>query len=94
MIRIAVFTTFCFIFAIPSLSQGGTGEISVSEGKSVWNTQCASCHNGDMTESRAQLLKMYKNKIDFVKNAKKAAKNGSCSTTLDFEKAADELYGK
>jgi hypothetical protein len=47
-----------------------------------------------MTESRAQLLKMYKNKIDFVKNAKKAAKNGSCSTTLDFEKAADELYGK
>ena len=93
MIRITIFTALCFIFSTPSFSQGGTEEVPVPEGKSVWNTQCASCHNGDMTESRAQLLKMYKNKIDFVKNAKKAAKNGSCSTTLDFEKAAGELYG-
>jgi hypothetical protein len=94
MIRIAVFTTFFFIFSIPSFSQEGTGEISVSEGKSVWDAQCISCHNGKMTKSMTQLLKMHKKKNNFVKNAKKAAKSGFCSTTLNFEKAAEELYKK
>ncbi len=53
-----------------------------------------SCHDGKMAESKEELLKEFKDKLKFVESAKKAAENGSCSTTLDFEKAADEVLGR
>ncbi len=82
--KIAFLAFSIFLFSAPAFSQEG--------GKSVWESQCFSCHNGNMAESKEELLKVYKDKALFVKDAREASENGSCSTSLDFEKAANELF--
>jgi len=61
---------------------------------SVWQTQCAGCHNGSLAPSKTQLKAKY-SKNEFVKRALESS-NPMMSAFKNnkdvIQKAADELY--
>ena len=61
---------------------------------SVWQTQCAGCHNGSLAPSKAQLKAKYSRK-EFIKKALESS-NPMMSAFKNnkdaIQKAADELY--
>ncbi|ADU96399.1 hypothetical protein [Thermovibrio ammonificans] len=63
----------------------------------VWESQCASCHNGSLAPSAAQLKAKFKTPQAFVKaaqttsNPMMAAVKGNVAA---LKAAAKELYGK
>jgi hypothetical protein len=60
----------------------------------LWETKCASCHNGAVAPSKKSLLEKYKTPDAFMSAVRKAVLNGKMSRGLGYRFVAKELYGR
>jgi len=60
----------------------------------LWETNCASCHNGKAAPSKESITKKFKSADDFMDAVRKEVWSGKMPRGLGYRFVAKELYGK
>jgi len=61
---------------------------------SLWETNCASCHNGKIAPTKETLLKKYPTPEDFLNAVREAVISGKMQRGLRYRLVIKELYGR